>query len=67
MANEQLESALSSNRDVPADPPSSKQDCSDVVNISVFFDGTGNNKDDDEKKKMEQPGADVAFGPILIW
>jgi predicted RNA-binding protein with PIN domain len=48
---EQLQAAQACNRDVPTDEPTAKQDCSDVVNISVFFDGTGNNKDVDEKPK----------------
>lgn len=48
---EQLQAAQASNRDVPTGEPTAKQDCSDVVNISVFFDGTGNNKDVDEKPK----------------
>lgn len=45
---EKLTAARSTNRDVPEAKPSPKQVCSDVVNISVFFDGTGNNKDVDE-------------------
>lgn len=44
---EQLQAAMACTRDVPNAPPSAKQDCSDVVNISIFFDGTGNNKDAD--------------------
>jgi len=53
---EQLQAAQACNRDVPTDAPTAKQDCSDVVNISVFFDGTGNNKDVDEKpKKWSNP------------
>jgi hypothetical protein len=51
MANERVQTILACNRDVPCEPPSSKQDCSDVVNVSVFFDGTGNNKDIDAKNK----------------
>ncbi len=39
------------NSDISNDEPSCKQDCSDVVNISVFFDGTGNNKKEDEDTK----------------
>ena len=46
--SDQLAAARSSSRDVAAATPSSKQGCSDVVNISVFFDGTGNNKAIDE-------------------
>lgn len=45
---EKLTAARSSNRDVPEVKPNPKQSCSDVVNISVFFDGTGNNKDVDK-------------------
>jgi len=56
MANEQLQAAIASSRDIPTDEPSAKQDCSDVINISVFFDGTGNNKDVDEKdQKWSNP------------
>jgi hypothetical protein len=44
---EQVRGALACNRDVPNDKPSAKQDCSDVVNVSVFFDGTGNNMEVD--------------------
>lgn len=52
MANDAITAALAANRDVPACKPGSFQDCSDIVHISVFFDGTGNNrKNDDEKKK----------------
>jgi hypothetical protein len=36
MANEQLQSAVSGNRDIPNSPPSPKQDCSDVVNIACW-------------------------------
>lgn len=48
---DQLQAARASNRDVPAHESSAKQDCSDVVHLSLFFDGTGNNKDVDEKPK----------------
>jgi hypothetical protein len=34
-------------RDVPKSPPAAKQDCSDVIHLSFFFDGTGNNRDAD--------------------
>ncbi|WP_186150800.1 T6SS phospholipase effector Tle1-like catalytic domain-containing protein [Burkholderia gladioli] len=34
-------------RDVPKVPPTAKQDCSDVVHLAFFFDGTGNNRDAD--------------------
>jgi hypothetical protein len=36
-----------STRDVPKAPPTEKQDCSDVVHLAFFFDGTGNNRDAD--------------------
>lgn len=38
-------------RDVENGSPSSAQDCSDVIHILVFFDGTGNNKETDEERK----------------
>ena len=51
-----IKRTLESNSDVPNTPPTVKQDCSDVVHISVFFDGTGNNKDaDEDKKKWSNP------------
>ena len=51
-----IQRSLQNNSDVSNTPPTSKQDCSDVVHISVFFDGTGNNKDaDEEKKKWSNP------------
>lgn len=37
------------NQDIDNTPPSSKQNCEDIVNISLFFDGTGNNFNNDEK------------------
>jgi hypothetical protein len=46
--SDKLAAARSSNRDAPVAKPSPQQSCSDVINISVFFDGTGNNKDVDE-------------------
>lgn len=47
---------LESNSDISNAPPAAKQDCTDVVHISLFFDGTGNNKDaDEEKKKWSNP------------
>lgn len=48
MGNELLKASQTANRDVPDCPPGPFQDCSDVVHISIFFDGTGNNKDADE-------------------
>lgn len=51
-----IQRSLQNNSDVSNRPPTVKQDCSDVVHISVFFDGTGNNKDaDEEKKKWANP------------
>ena len=45
-----------SNLDVDNTLPSSKQSCEDVVNISIFFDGTGNNLANDEKiAKLANP------------
>jgi hypothetical protein len=56
VANENVCSASSANRDVGAGAPSPFQDCSDVIHISVFFDGTGNNKDADEaSRKWSNP------------
>ncbi|MEZ2352239.1 DUF2235 domain-containing protein [Caballeronia sp. RCC_10] len=53
---ENLQAAQATNRDVPPGQPAPKQDCSDVVNISVYFDGTGNNKEVDEKlRKWANP------------
>lgn len=46
--SEKLTGARSSNRDAPGAKPSPQQSCSDVVNISVFFDDAGNNKDIDD-------------------
>lgn len=42
------QATASANRDVSGDKPGPFQDCSDVVHISVFFDGTGNNNDEDD-------------------
>nr|WP_315192325.1 DUF2235 domain-containing protein [uncultured Albidiferax sp.] len=47
MANDALQAAMVANRDVPDCKPGPNQDCSDIVHISVFFDGTGNNRDQD--------------------
>ncbi len=56
MADERLRNASSATRDVQINSPTAAQDCSDVVHISVFFDGTGNNKDrDEENKKWSNP------------
>lgn len=43
--------ATAANRDVNAVPAGPFQDCHDVVDISVYFDGTGNNRDEDAPKK----------------
>lgn len=45
------QTTAAANRDVSGDKPGHLQDCSDVVHISVFFDGTGNNKEADETLK----------------
>jgi len=51
-----IKRTVETNSDVSNIPPTAKQDCSDVVHISVFFDGTGNNKDaDEELKKWSNP------------
>ena len=47
-----IKRTVETNSDVSNTPPTAKQDCSDVVHISVFFDGTGNNKDVDEENKQ---------------
>ena len=53
---DKLAAARSCNRDAAATKPGAIQNCSDVVNISVFFDGTGNNKDvDDKEMKWSNP------------
>lgn len=51
MANSDVCAASAALRDVSNSPASALQDCSDVIHISVFFDGTGNNKDIDEQTK----------------
>lgn len=51
MANDQIASSAACLRDVENAAPSAQQDCSNVLHISVFFDGTGNNKDLDEPTK----------------
>jgi hypothetical protein len=52
MPNEDVQVAQATNRDVSSRAPSPRQDCRDVLHISIFFDGTGNNdkKDGDTKK-----------------
>ena len=52
----QLKKIKNSNQDVGNESPQAKQDCADVVNISVFFDGTGNNLEaDQDKGKLANP------------
>jgi hypothetical protein len=51
MASDAMQAAAAANRDVPASSPGPLQDCSDVVHIAVFFDGTGNNRDQDTSTK----------------
>ena len=41
--------ARACNRDTASDKPGAKQNCADVLNISIYFDGTGNNKEKDEE------------------
>ena len=48
MANDQATAANACQRDVGNEEPGPFQDCSYVIHISVFFDGTGNNKKTDE-------------------
>ncbi|MFC4702671.1 MULTISPECIES: DUF2235 domain-containing protein [Paraburkholderia] len=38
-------------RDVPKFPPTAKQDCSDVVHLAFFFDGTGSNREADSARQ----------------
>lgn len=40
--------ARACNRDVAGAKPSPIQNCSDIVNIAIYFDGTGNNRDADK-------------------
>ena len=49
--NKTLIRAMACNREIPDTPHTHNQDCADVINISVFFDGTGNNKSSDDKNK----------------
>lgn len=60
MANDQATAANASQRDVSNEKPGPFQDCSDVIHISVFFDGTGNNKDADE-------GPQKWSNPARLW
>lgn len=59
-AADKLAAARNCNRDAPVGAPTPKQNCSDIINISVFFDGTGNNKDVDE---LDQKWSN----PARIW
>ena len=61
MANEALQAATAANQDVPAEKPGPFQDCRDVVHISIFFDGTGNNKDEDNASTRWSNVARVYF------
>lgn len=47
-SDDKLAAAKACNRATPGAKPGPKQNCADVVNISVYFDGTGNNKTVDE-------------------
>ncbi|MFG6447157.1 hypothetical protein ACG0Z6_02740 [Roseateles sp. BYS180W] len=47
MANPDLKAARASNRDVPTGTLGPSQDCSTVIHLAMFFDGTGNNRDAD--------------------
>lgn len=51
MANDNISATSAALRDVANATPTAQQDCTDVVHISIFFDGTGNNKDLDEATK----------------
>lgn len=55
-----LAAARACNNDVESGKAGAKQDCSDVINISVFFDGTSNNKTVDEP-------LDRWSNPARIW
>lgn len=51
MANGDAATARACNRDVSKKAPTPLQDCRDVVHISIFFDGTGNNLEEDAASK----------------
>jgi hypothetical protein len=51
MGNDHVATAIACNRDVSKKGPSPFQDCRDVVHISIFFDGTGNNLEKDAATK----------------
>jgi Uncharacterized alpha/beta hydrolase domain (DUF2235) len=46
-----LDAIRSANRDVDKAPPGPFQDCRECVHIALFFDGTGNNRFDDDAKQ----------------
>jgi Uncharacterized alpha/beta hydrolase domain (DUF2235) len=46
-----LDAIRSANRDVDRAPPGPFQDCRECVHIALFFDGTGNNRFDDDAKQ----------------
>lgn len=51
-----IKKTINSNQDVSNESPQSKQECTDVVNISIYFDGTGNNLEaDQDKGKLANP------------
>lgn len=47
MASNSAENIAASTRDIDNTPSTAEQDCSDTIHISLFFDGTGNNKEVD--------------------
>lgn len=47
MAENAAVACVATNRDVAVSSPSPFQDCRDVVHLSLFFDGTGNNREKD--------------------
>lgn len=51
MANDATPAADAANRDIAEKKPGPFQDCRDVVHLSVFFDGTGNNREADQPIK----------------
>jgi hypothetical protein len=51
MADDAVVACIATNRDVADSPPSPFQDCRDVVHLSLFFDGTGNNWEKDAPTK----------------
>lgn len=51
MPDENVQASLAANRDVPDCSPTPRQDCRDVLHVSIFFDGTGNNERLDASKK----------------